>query len=274
VKQKEKFIDVVKVIQEKNPKLIKWMPGFLISYVKRIVHEEEVNQIMNKHGHLKELDFVDALISEFGMEIEVKGEENIPLERSVIFASNHPLGGLDGIVLMHVIGKFRKDLRFLVNDILLNIPHFGKLFVPINKHGGHGRKGAEILENTYASDNAIIIFPAGLVSRKQEFGIKDLEWKKSFVNKARKYKKDVVPIYMEGQNSSFFYNLAMLRKKVGIKANIEMFYLADEMFGQKNKKIVVHIGKPISYEYFDDSKTDKYWAEEVKKIVYNIVQEE
>lgn len=274
MKQKEKFIDIVKVIKEKNPKLIKWMPGFLISYVKRIVHEEEVNQIMNKHGHLKELDFVDALVSEFGMEIELKGEENIPLERSVIFASNHPLGGLDGIVLMHVIGKFRKDLRFLVNDILLNIPHFGKLFVPINKHGGHGRKGAEILETTYASDNAIIIFPAGLVSRKQEFGIKDLEWKKSFINKARKYKKDVVPIYMEGQNSSFFYNLAMLRKKVGIKANIEMFYLADEMFGQKNKKVVVHIGKPISYEYFDDSKTDKYWAEEVKKIVYNIVQEE
>lgn len=274
MKQKEKFIDIVKVIRGKNPKLIKWMPGFLISYVKRIVHEEEVNHIMNKHGHLKELDFVDALISEFGMEIEIKGEENIPIKSSVIFASNHPLGALDGIVLMHVIGKFRKDLRFLVNDILLNIPHFGKLFVPINKHGGHGRVGAEILETTYASDNAIIIFPAGLVSRKQEFGIKDLEWKKSFVNKARKYKKDVVPIYMEGQNSSFFYNLAMLRKKVGIKANIEMFYLADEMFGQKNKKVVVHIGKPISYEYFDDSKTDKYWAEEVKKIVYNIVQEE
>ncbi len=273
MKQKEKFIDIVKVIKEKNPKLIKWMPGFLISYVKRIVHEEEVNHIMNKHGHLKELDFVDALISEFGMEIEIKGEGNIPIKSSVIFASNHPLGALDGIVLMHVIGKFRKDLRFLVNDILLNIPHFGKLFVPINKHGGHGRRGLEILENTYASDNAIIIFPAGLVSRKQEFGIKDLEWKKSFINKARKYKKDVVPIYMEGQNSSFFYNLAMLRKKVGIKANIEMFYLADEMFGQKNKKVVVHIGKPISYEYFDDSKTDKYWAEEVKKIVYNIVQE-
>ncbi|MEX2512410.1 MAG: 1-acyl-sn-glycerol-3-phosphate acyltransferase [Cyclobacteriaceae bacterium] len=274
MERKEKFIDVRNIIGEKKPGLLKWMPGFLVSYIKRIVHEEEVNFIMNKYGHLRELDFVDALIREFGVIVEIRGQENIPLNKSVIFASNHPLGALDGIVLMHVLGKFRKDLRFLVNDILLNIPHFGKLFVPINKHGGHGRKGAEILESTYASDNAIMIFPAGLVSRKQEYGIKDLEWKKSFINKARKYKKDVVPVYMEGLNSSFFYNLAKLRKKIGVEANVEMFYLADEMFGQKNKKVVVHIGKPISYEYFDDSKTDKYWAEDVKKIVYNIVQEE
>ncbi|MEX0883035.1 MAG: 1-acyl-sn-glycerol-3-phosphate acyltransferase [Cyclobacteriaceae bacterium] len=274
MERKEKFIDVKKIIAGKKPGLLRWMPGFLIGYIKRIIHEDEVNFIMNKYGHLRELEFVNALIREFGVDVEIRGQENIPLEKSVIFASNHPLGALDGIVLMQVLGEFRKDLRFLVNDILLNIPHFGKLFVPINKHGGHGRKGAEILESTYASQNAIMIFPAGLVSRKQEYGIKDLEWKKSFINKAKKYKKDVVPVYMEGRNSSFFYNLAMLRKKMGVKANVEMFYLADEMFGQKNKKVVVHIGKPISYEYFDDSKTDKYWAEEVKKIVYNIVQEE
>ena len=146
------------------------------------------------------------------------------------------------------------------------------MFVPVNKHGGHGKRGVEKIEATYAAENGVIIFPAGLVSRKQEDSIKDLEWKKSFINKAKKYKKDVVPIYIEGRNSSFFYNLANLRKKLGVKANVEMFYLADEMFGQKNKKIVVHIGKPISYKYFDASKTDRYWAEEVKKIVYNIVQ--
>jgi len=269
----KKFIEIEKIIGEKNPGLQKWIPGFLLSYIKRIVHETEVNDIMERNADLKELAFVDALIREFGMEIEVKSEENIPLESSVIFASNHPLGGLDGIVLMHVLGAFRKDLRFLVNDILMNIPNFGKLFVPVNKHGGHGKRGAELIEETYASDNGVIIFPAGLVSRKQDTGIEDLEWKKSFINKAKKYKKDVVPIYIEGKNSSFFYNLAKLRKKLGVKANIEMFYLADEMFAQKNKKIVVHIGKPISYKYFDASKTDRYWAEEVKKVVYKIVQD-
>ncbi|GAB3014032.1 1-acyl-sn-glycerol-3-phosphate acyltransferase [Cyclobacterium sediminis] len=269
---KKKFIEIEKVIGNKNPGLLKWIPGFLLSYIKRIAHETEVNEIMEKHAGLRELAFVNALIDEFGMEIEVKNESNIPITGNVIFASNHPLGGLDGIVLMHVLGKFRKDLRFLVNDVLMNIPNFGKLFVPVNKHGGHGKRGVEVIEATYASENGVIIFPAGLVSRKQEDGIKDLEWKKSFVNKAKKYKKDVVPIYIEGRNSSFFYNLANLRKRLGVKANVEMFYLADEMFGQKNKKIVVHIGKPISYKYFDASKTDRYWAEEVKKIVYNIVQ--
>ncbi len=272
--KKEKFIDISKVINDKNPGLAKWMPGFVLSYIKRIVHEDEVNEIMRKHAHLKGLAFVDALIEEFGVETALTGEENIPLDRPVIFASNHPLGGLDGIVLMHLVGKYRKDIKFLVNDILLNIPNFEGLFVPVNKHGGHGKKGAEVIESTYASDDSILVFPAGLVSRKQEFGIMDLEWKKSFINKAKKYKKDVVPVYIEGRNSSFFYNLAKLRKKLGIQANIEMFYLADEMFGQRNKKVTVHIGKPISYEYFDASKSDKYWADEVKKKVYAIIKDE
>lgn len=273
MEKKEKFIDIKKVISEKNPGLVKWMPRFVLSYVKRIVHEDEVNRVMAKHGHLYGLEYVDALIGEFGVEVSFTGEENIPLDRSVIFASNHPLGALDGVVLMHVLGKFRNDLKFLVNDILLNIPNFGDLFVPVNKHGSNGKRGAEIIEETYSGEDAVIVFPAGLVSRKQEFGIKDLEWKKSFINKAKKYKKDVVPIYVEGKNSEFFYNLASIRKKVGIKANIEMFYLADEMFGQKNKKIVVHIGKPISYKYFDASKSDLYWAETVKNMVYEIAQD-
>lgn len=273
MEKKDKFIDIKKVISEKNPGLAKWMPRFVLSYIKRIVHEDEVNRVMAKHGHLYELEYVDALIGEFGVEVSYTGEENIPLDRSVIFASNHPLGALDGVVLMHVLGKFRNDLKFLVNDILLNIPNFGNLFVPVNKHGSNGKRGVEIIEETYSGKDAVIVFPAGLVSRKQEYGIKDLEWKKSFINKAKKYKKDVVPIYVEGKNSEFFYNLASVRKKIGIKANIEMFYLADEMFGQKNKKIVVHIGKPISYKYFDASKSDLYWAETVKNMVYEIAQD-
>ena len=273
MEKKEKFIDIEKVISSKNPELARWMPGFALSYVKRIVHEEEVNKVMAKHGHLQGLDFVDALVGEFGVKVSFTGSENIPLDRAVIFASNHPLGALDGVVLMHVLGKFRKDLRFLVNDILLNIPNFGELFVPVNKHGSNGKRGVEVIEETYAGPNSVIVFPAGLVSRKQEHGISDLEWKKSFINKAKKYKKDVVPVYIEGRNSDFFYNLARIRKRIGIKSNIEMFYLADEMFGQRNKKIVVHIGKPISYNYFDASKSDLYWAETVKKIVYDIAQD-
>lgn len=267
---KEKFIDVKKVIQEKNPALLKWMPGFVLRYITRIAHEDDVNALMSKNGHLKGLDFVHALIADFGVEVVLTGAENIPTEKQVIFASNHPLGGLDGIAFMHALGKYRQDIKFLVNDLLSNIKNFDTLFVPVNKHGTHGRRATAIIEDTYATSGAVLVFPAGLVSRKQEGGIKDLEWKKSFISKARKYKKDVIPVYIEGKNSDFFYNLAKLRKTIGIKANIEMFYLADEMFAQKDKKVTIHVGKPISYMYFDRSKTDKYWAEEVKEQVYAI----
>jgi len=274
LKQKEKFIDVRKVIQNKNPALLKWMPGLLLRYITRIAHEDDINAIMAKIGHLHGLEFVDGLIAEFGVEVELRGKENIPLEEQVIFAANHPLGGLDGIAFMHALGKYRKDIKFLVNDLLSNIKNFDSLFVPVNKHGSHGRQATAVIEETYATAGAVLVFPAGLVSRKQEEGIKDLEWKKSFISKARKYKKDIIPVYIEGKNSNFFYNLAKLRKKIGIKANIEMFYLADEMFAQKGKKVTIHVGKPISYDYFDPSKSDKNWAEEVKEQVYAMARKQ
>ena len=273
MKQEKQFIDLEKVIRDKNPSLLKWMPGVLLRYIKRIVHVDEVNALMEKNAELRGLDFVEALIADFGVEVSLKGAENIPERQPVIFAANHPLGGLDGIALIYALGKYRQDLRFLVNDLLSEIKNFGELFVPVNKHGSHGRKGSSLIEETYATENAVLVFPAGLVSRKQKGGIRDLDWTKSFINKARKYKKDVIPVYIEGRNSNFFYNLARIRKAVGIKANLEMFYLPDEMFAQKGKKVTIHIGKPISYTYFDRSKKDLYWAEEVKQRVYAMARE-
>jgi putative hemolysin len=274
LKQKEKkLIDTKKVIEEKNPSLLKWMPEFLLRYIKRIAHEDDINGLMAKNRHLYGLDFVEALIDDFGVEVALTGEENIPKEQPVIFAANHPLGGLDGIAFIHALGKYRKDIKFLVNDILSHIKNFDTLFVPVNKHGGHGRMGTAVIEETYGSAGAVLVFPAGLVSRKQKGGVKDLDWKKNFIKMARKYNKDVIPVYIEGKNSNFFYNLAKLRKKIGIKANLEMFYLVDEMFAQKGEKVTIHVGKTISYRHFDPSKSDKYWAEEVKQRVYEIARD-
>lgn len=269
---KEPFIDIEKVIKDKNPKLQRWLPGFVLAYIKRIAHEKDINQVMRNNGHLQGIDFVNALIMEFGVDVELKGAENIPMHRPVIFAPNHPLGGLDGIAFMYALGKHRTDIRFLVNDILTNIKNFEPMFVPVNKHGANSREVTQLIEETYSGDHAVLVFPAGLVSRKQAHGVMDLEWKKSFISKAKKYKKDIVPVFIEGRNSNFFYNFAKIREKLGIKANLEMFYLADEMFSQKGKKVTVHIGKPISYQYFAQSKSEKQWAEEVKQIVYNLVK--
>lgn len=266
----KKFIVIREVIAKKNPKLLKWLPGFVLSYIERIVHEDDINEVMCNIGHLDGLEFVDALITqELKVNVELKGVENIPLEGGAVFASNHPLGGLDGIAFMHALGKYRKDIKFLVNDILMNIKNLGPLFIPINKHGGQAREAMRVIDETYDSDQAMLVFPAGLVSRKRKNGvIKDLEWKKSFISKAKKYKKDVIPVYIDGHNSDFFYNLARFRKNIGIAANVEMFYLADEMFAQRGKKVTIVIGKPISYTHFDNTKTEQEWAEEFKEIVY------
>ncbi|GHB23626.1 1-acyl-sn-glycerol-3-phosphate acyltransferase [Mongoliitalea lutea] len=264
------FIEIDKVIQNKNPKLYKWLPSFVLSYIKRIAHEKDINQVMYNIGHLQGFDFVNALVGEFGVAVELTGAENIPLEEPVIFAANHPLGGMDGIAFMYALGKYRTDIRFLVNDILTNIKNFEPIFIPVNKHGSNSRDVSRLIEETYAGNHAVLVFPAGLVSRKQAHGIEDLDWHKSFVSKAKRYNKNIVPVYIEGKNSDFFYNLARFRKQVGVKANVEMFYLADEMFSQRGKKVTIHVGKPISYEYFDKSKTESSWAAEIKKVVYNL----
>lgn len=266
----DKYIDVKEVIRNKNPKLLKWMPGFVLSYIKRIVHEDEINEFMAKNGHLYGFEFLKKIFEDFDVEVELLGAENIVSEMGAIFVANHPLGGMDGMAFMLALSEYRKDIKFLVNDILTNIKNLAPLFIPVNKHGTQGREALDTIEKAYAEDHALLVFPAGLVSRKQEGAIKDLEWKKSFVSKAKKYRKTIVPVYIEGKNSNFFYNLAKLRKLFGIKANIEMFYLADEMFKQKGKKVRIHVGQAISHEYFDKSKSEKEWAENVKSIVYHM----
>lgn len=267
-KQDKDFIDVEKVIAEKNPKLLKWMPGFLLRYIKRILHQKEVNEFMAAHGHLRNLHFIDKVLSEFNTKVEVRGLENIPEQGGFILCSNHPLGGFDGLALMQAVSHKRKDIRFLVNDILLSFGTMDDLFVPINKHGSQHSLGK--IEEAYRSENAVLIFPAGLVSRKQEGMVRDLEWKKSFIAKSLQYHKKIVPTFIDGKNSRFFYNLALWRKRLGIKANVEMFYLMDEMYKQRNKTITITFDQPVPSTAFDNSKTHREWAALMKEHVYKL----
>lgn len=265
----EKYIVVREVIRKKNPGLLRWMPRFALRYLERIVHEDDINVVMDHIGHLEGLDFVDALLTEeLAVSVRLEGAEHIPLEGGVIFASNHPLGGLDGIAFMHAVGKYRKDVKFLVNDILLNIKNLQPLFVPVNTLGAQGRRNAQLIEEAYADDHALLVFPAGLVSRKRNGVIADLEWKKSFVNKAKKYKKNIVPVHIDGRNSNFFYNLARWRERIGWKTNVEMLYLADEFFAQRGQTVTIRIGKPIAYTELGDSRTEREWAAEIRERVY------
>lgn len=270
----KKFIDIEKLIGSKNPALLKWMPGFVLNYIKGVTHEEWMNGVLDRVDHLHGVDFAKGIISELNIEVELVGAENIPKTGGIIVAANHPLGGIDGIALIQAISTVRTDMRFLVNDILMALKNFHPLFVPINKHGKNSVDTLAAIESAYSEPFAVIIFPAGLVSRKDKIGIKDLEWKKSFITKAKKYKKDILPCFIGGKNSNFFYNLAYWRKKIGIKANIEMFYLADELYKQQGKKVVITVGEQISYQSLDSSKTDGQLAEQVKDVVYELGKKE
>lgn len=267
--QKKKFIDVSEVIRSKNPQLYRLLPGFIVSYIKRIVHETEVNAFIDKYGHKTSFEFVDAIIENFGVKVEVYGQENIIKTGRCVYASNHPIGGLDAMALLQVLGQHRRDIKFIVNDILLQLNNLKDLFIGVNKHGKNSAQSITDIDALYASEMATLIFPAGLVSRKQGKEIKDLQWKKSFVVKAKKYNSPIVPVYIDGRNSNWFYNLANFRKRVGITANIEMLYLMDEMYFQRGRTISITFGKPILLQYLsgnDDGKT----AEKIKEHVYEL----
>lgn len=264
----EKYIEIEKVVAEKNPALAKWMPGFIMRYIKRIIHQDEINEAMRLHGDKEGLPFVRAGLDFLDTTVKTVGLENIPKEGGVILASNHPLGGLDGIAFMKAVGEVREDQQFLVNDILLNIKNLEPLFIPVNKVGANPRKALQVIEETYARDIAILVFPSGMVSRRLPDGIGDLTWQKSFIAKAKKYKKDIIPVHIDGKNSSWFYNLSHWRSKLGIKANLEMFYLADEMFKQRGKTITITFGEPVSWQSFDNSKSLVEWAEYMRSLTY------
>jgi putative hemolysin len=213
------------------------------------------------------LDFVDAIIDWFGAIVKVQGEENIPKEGRFIMAANHPLGGLDGVALMQVVGRVRKDIIFPVNDLLMYLPNLQELFIPINKHGSNS-ENIKIIQETFESEKLMLYFPAGLVSRKQHGKIEDLEWKKTFIAKAKQYKRDVIPVFVKGNNTKRFYRIANLRKTFKIGANIEMLFLPDEMHKQRNKAIEIIVGEAIPYETFDKRFNYNVWAQKVKKYVY------
>ncbi|MCR9154778.1 MAG: 1-acyl-sn-glycerol-3-phosphate acyltransferase [Bacteroidetes bacterium] len=264
----EKFIEVDKVIAEKNPALAKWLPNFVLNYIKRIIHQSELNAIMREHGQKEGLPFVRAGLESLQTKVETRGLENVPKAGGIILASNHPLGGLDGIAFMKAVGEVREDIQFLVNDILMNIKNMQPLFIPVNKVGTNARAALKVIEETYAREIAVLVFPAGLVSRRLPGGIGDLVWQKSFIARAKKYQKDIIPVHIDGKNSSWFYNLSHWRSKLGIKANLEMFYLADEMFKQRGKTITITFGEPVSWQTFDKSKSLVEWAEHMRTLTY------
>ncbi len=265
----KKFIDVGKVLEEKAPSLKKWMPKFIFNWLKRKLHEDDINSIMHDLKEVYGVDFNNKGLERLGAKIQSINAHHIPKTGGIILAANHPLGGLDGMAFVKTIAEVRPDIHFVVNDVLKNLKNYGDVFIGINKIKSTSASSLRTIESVLLTDEAIGFFPAGLVSRKQGALIKDLEWKKSFVTQAIDHQRQIIPVFIEGKNSKFFYRFANFRKRVGIKANIEMILLPDEMFKQRGQTIKVHFGKAFDASILSNKKSHKEWADHIKQYIYS-----
>ncbi len=270
----EKTIDIDNILRDKMGAKAKYVPQPAVAWLKRIVHQDEVNKFLWESRDKTGVDWLEECVRYLDMTLEVEGIENLPPKddgRLYTFVSNHPLGGQDGVALGAIIGRhYDGRFRYLVNDLLMNLPGLAPLCIPINKTGSQGRNFPQMVESGFQSDNHILMFPAGLCSRRKGGVIRDLPWKKTFVGKSVQYRRDVVPIHFGGRNSDFFYRLANFSDKYMKKVNIAMLFLADEMYKNVHKTFRVAIGKPIPWQTFDKSRTPAEWAQYVKDRVYEL----
>ena len=270
----EKTIDIDKILRDKMGAKAKFVPSFAVNWLKRILHEDEVNQFLWDSRGLSGTEWLTECVRYLDMTLQIEGLENLPDKddgKLYTFVSNHPLGGQDGVALGSIIGKhYDGRFRYLVNDLLLNLPGLKLVSIGINKTGKQSRDFPRMVEAGFKSDNHILMFPAGLNSRKINGKIHDLEWKKTFIAKSVEYQRDVVPIFFGGRNSDRFYRIARFSDKYVKKVNIAMLFLVDEMYRNVGKTFRVVIGKPIPWQTFDKSRTSMEWAKYVEDMVYEL----
>ena len=269
----EKTIDIDQILHSKMGAKAKFVPGLLIGWLKRIAHQDQVNAFLWENRDKEGVEWLEECVSYLDMTLNIEGKENLPNPadgKLYTFVSNHPLGGEDGVALGAIIGRhYDGKFRYLVNDLLMNLPGLAPLCIPINKTGRQSRNFPAMVKAGFESDNHMLMFPAGLCSRKRKGVISDIPWTKTFITKSIEYQRDVVPIHFSGQNSNFFYRLANFSDKF-MPFNLAMLFLVDEMYKNVHKTFRVAIGKPFPWQTFDKSKSAYEWAQFVREKIYTI----
>ena len=268
-------IDVDQIIRAKAGKNYKYFPRPLISWLRKVLHEDDCNYLLTVLAKEKEgMEWLDECLSFLKMENDVRGLDQLPTNEGgkyYTFVSNHPMGGIDGVALGSILcHKYDSKIKYLVNDVLMNLKGLAPLCVPINKTGSQGRDFPRMVNAAFQSENNVLMFPAGLCSRKINGVIKDLPWTKTFINKSVEYQRDVIPVHFSGRNSDKFYNIANWCKRLHLKFNFAMLFLVDEMYKNVGQKFTVTFGEPIPWQTFDKSKTPKEWAQWVQDKVYEL----
>ena len=267
----EKTIDIKRILKDKMGSKARFVPCFLVAWLKKIIHEDEVNRFLWENRNLKGTEWLTACVQYLDMTLDIVGAENLPDKNDgklYTFVSNHPLGGQDGVSLGSIIGRhYDGKFRYLVNDLLLNLPGLKPVSIGINKTGKQSRDFPRLVEAGFNSDNHLLMFPAGLNSRRINGEIHDLPWKKTFIAKSVETHRDVVPIHFSGQNSKRFYRIAKFSDRY-LPFNLAMLFLVDEMYRNVGKTFRITIGKPIPWQTFNKTKTPMEWANFVEERVY------
>lgn len=268
-------IDLDAVVRTRLPRHYRYIPKFLIRRLAKMICQDEMNEMLRACNGMRDADFCRGVLDHLDISYSIEGEGRPdPSNRRVIIASNHPLGGLDGMILIDYVSKvYGGTVKFIVNDLLMAIEPLKGVFLPINKHGRQSRESFRAIDEAMAGNDPIIIFPAGLCSRKGKKGeIADLQWQKNFVSKAIAHRRDIIPILFSGQNSKFFYNFARLRTRVGLKFNIEMARLPKEVFRARSSSFTMTIGDPIAWQTLKGGADAQRQADEIRALVYSLRQ--
>ncbi len=266
-------INVGEVLRQRIPRYWRFIPKRLVHWLERTVCQDELNRLLRDNFPRRDADFCRGVLDDLGVTVNFHNLDNLPPKEltRVLFVSNHPLGGLDGMALIDFVRTYYGVApRFIVNDLLNAVEPLSDTFIPVNKHGAQSREAIRRLDEAFASDAPLLMFPAGLVSRRGKKGVvADLEWQKMFVAKTRQYGRDIIPLHFYGENSSFFYKFAKFRRRIGLKFNIEMIYLPREVFRSRGKTFDVVVGKPIPHASLDDMPPARK-AQQIRQMVYDL----
>jgi len=212
------------------------------------MHENEVNQFLEEHQDDEGFDFIDQVFTFFNFSYSASHRDrgNIPASGRVIIVANHPLGALDGLSLLKLVGEVRRDVKIVVNDMLMEFKALNSLLLPVDNLKKSTQKSSisRILQSLN-NEEAIIIFPAGEVSRMRPNGVRDGKWSSGFLSFAKKTQAPILPIYVKARNSSLFYSSSMLYKP------LSSMLLAHEIFNKYSKTITFKVGAPIPYRFLD-----------------------
>lgn len=270
------IIDIEQILRNKMGRKSRFVPGFLVRYLKHIIHQDLINTFIRQEGEIQGVPWLEDCMQYLDLKLNVHGLEHLPEARDgqrFTFVSNHPLGGADGVILGAILGRhYDGNICYLANDLLMNLTGIAPLFVPINKTGHQGREFPKMVNAAFSGEKHLIMFPAGLCSRRIGGRIQDLPWAKTFVAKSVENQRDVIPIHFGGRNSDFFYRLANWSKRLGIKFNLAMLYLVDELYHHQHSTFDIHIGRPIPWQTFTADKTSTAWAADVRSLIYQLPQ--